>query len=88
MFDFFARKFLPTYLWSISNRFVQNAAHSFFSPPLGKRLNFTEEYEGLSLVDTSFAPRDSSKKLAMSPSSIGHGVQYDTKYLHPGISLD
>ena len=39
----------------------------------------------LSLVVTSFAPRDSprslKKKLAMSPSSIGHGGQYNnTKY--------
>ena len=70
--------------WSTSNRFGQNVAHFFFSPPLGKSLNIIEEHEGLSLVDTSFAPRDSprplNKKLAMSPSSIGHGGQHDTKY--------
>ena len=58
--------------WSTSNRIVQNAAYFFFSPPLGKSLNIIEEYEGLSLIDTSFAPRDSprtvNEKLAMSPS--------------------
>ena len=33
----------------------------FFSPPLGKSLNIFETNEGLSLVDTSFAPRDSPR---------------------------
>ena len=58
--------------WSTSNRFVQNAAQFIFSPPLGKSLNIFEEFEGLSLVDTNYAPRDSPRplkeKLAMSPS--------------------
>ena len=43
---------------STSNRFVQNAAHFFLSPPLGNSLNIVEEYQDLSLVDTSFAPRE------------------------------
>ena len=62
---------------------MQNAAHFFFSPPLGKSLNLIQEYEGISLVDKSFGPRDSPrplKKLAMSPSSIGHEGQHDAKY--------
>ena len=46
---------------STSNRFVQNAAHLYFLPPLGRSLNDIEEYEGLSLVDTSFAPGDSPR---------------------------
>ena len=32
-----------------------------FFAPLGKSLNIIEEIEGLSLVDTSFAPRDSPR---------------------------
>ena len=55
----------------------------FFSPPLGKSQNTREDFEGLSLVDTRFAPRDSprplKKQMAMSPSSIGHG-QHGTRY--------
>ena len=68
--------------WSTSNRIVQNAAQFAFSPPLGKSLNIIENIEGLSLVDTSFAPRDRprpvKKKTAMSPSFTGHGGQCDT----------
>ena len=58
---FFARKNSTDMPWSTSSRFVQNAAQFFSSPPLGKSLNTTEEYEGLSLVNTSFAPRDSPR---------------------------
>ena len=43
-------------------------------------MNAIEEYEGLSLVDTSFAPRDSPRPLKIYASSICHGGQYDTKY--------
>ena len=54
--------------WSTSNRFVQNVAQLFFSPPLGKSLNTIEEYEGLSLIDTSFAPpRGSPRPLKYCP---------------------
>ena len=49
--------------WSTSNRIVENAAQFIFSPPLGKSLNTIENFEGLSLVDTTFAPRDSPKPL-------------------------
>ena len=49
--------------WSTSNRFVQNAAQFFISPPLRNCLNVAEEFEGLSLVDTNFAPRDSPRPL-------------------------
>ena len=55
--------------WSTSNRFVQSAAHFFFQGRiffsrlrLEKKLNIIEEYEGLSLVDEDFAPRDAVKK--------------------------
>ena len=69
---------------STSNRFVQNAAQFSFSPPLGKRPNNIEEYEGLSLADTSFSPGDSTrplkKQMDMPPSSIGHWGQYETQY--------
>ena len=63
----------------------------FSSPPLGKSLSIIEDYEGLSLVDTSFAPRDSptplNKTPAMSPSSIGHGGQYMIPNIHPLTGL-
>ena len=68
--------------WSTFNRIVQNAAQVCFSPPLGKCLNIIENIEGLSLVDTSFAPRDSLRPvtffLAMSPHplSLVMGVKY------------
>ena len=46
-----------------------------------------EDYEGLSLVGTSCAPRDGLRPLKIKtghvtllPSHIGHGGQYDTKY--------
>ena len=55
----------------------------WFLPPLGKRLNIVEEIASLSLVDVSFASRNSPRplkiKLAMPPSSTGHGDQYNTK---------
>ena len=95
---FFARNLLQTCLGvRTSNRFMQNAAQFFFLPlrnaaqffflpPLGKSLNIIEEFDGLSLVDTNFAPRDSPRPLKQNPghvtllpSSIGHGGQHDTK---------
>ena len=55
---------------------------NFFAPPLGKSLKFIGKIEGLSLVDRSFAPRDSprplEKKLAVSPSYTVNWGQYDT----------
>ena len=42
---------------------MQNAAQFVFSPPLGESLNIKEFLEGLSLVDTSFYPRDSPRPL-------------------------
>ena len=79
---YFARKILHAleYLQPVHEK----CGAFFFLASAWKSLNIIEEYEGLSLVDTSFAPRDSprsSKKLARSPYFIGHGGQYDTKYL-------
>ena len=48
--------------WTMSNRIVQNAAQFCFSPTLGKSLNIVEKIDGLSLVDSSFAPRDSPRQ--------------------------
>ena len=45
----------------------------FLSPPLGKGLNIIEEYEGLSLVDASFAPRNSPRPLKKKKMVIGRG---------------
>ena len=42
--------------WSTSNRIVQNAAHFLVLSPPGRSLNIIEKIEGLSLIDTSFAP--------------------------------
>ena len=51
--------------WSTFNRIVQNVVQYLFifsSPPLEKILIIIiEKIEGLSLVDTSFAPRDSAR---------------------------
>ena len=44
---------------------MQNAAQFGFSTPLGKSFNIIENIEGLSLVDTSFAPGDSPLPLVM-----------------------
>ena len=72
--------------WSTSNRVVQNAAQFFFSPLLGRSLNIIEKIEGLSLVDTSFAPRDNPRPViffghvTLLPPYTGHGGHYNTKY--------
>ena len=58
----FCAKISTVMPWSSSNRFVQSATQFVFSPPLRKSLNSIEEYEGLKLVDTSVAPRDSPKQ--------------------------
>ena len=49
--------------WRTSNWAVQNVMQSLFSLPSGKLLNIVEKFEGLSLVNTSFAPRDSPRPL-------------------------
>ena len=62
---------------------AKSGAQFRFSSPLGKSLNTMTKMEDFPLVDTTVAPRDSPrplKKMAMSPSSTGHGGQYDTKY--------
>ena len=64
---------------------MQNEAQFYSSPSLGKKsLTISEKTKGLSLVDTSFVPRDSLRPalwiLTMSPSSAGHGGNRDTKY--------
>ena len=63
---------------------VRSKSDEFISsPPLGKSLDIIENVESLSFVDTSCAPRQPEavrEKLAMSPSSTGHGGQYDTQY--------
>ena len=80
---FFARKILQTCL-GVPPTGSCEMRRILVSPPLGKILNTIEKNEGLSLVDTSFAPRDSprplNKELALSPSYTVHGGQYDTKY--------
>ena len=82
----FSAKISTTMPWSTSKRIVQNAAQLFFSRPLGKGRKIVEKIEGLSLVDTSFAPinRDSSRPNKtishILPSFTGRGGDYDTKY--------
>ena len=74
--------------WSTSNRIVQNKARFVFSPSLGKSVNLIEEIDGLSLIDASFAARDSPRpsiKRAMSPCHpltlvMGVTLSCDTKY--------
>ena len=57
---FFARKmaFLQACL-GVRPTLSCKMRRNFFSPPLGKSQNVIEKNEGLSLVDTNFAPRDS-----------------------------
>ena len=43
--------------------FGDGGGYRRISPPLGKRMNIIEKVEGLSLVDASFAPRDSPRPL-------------------------
>ena len=57
----FGRKVLQTRLGVRPTGSGKMRRFFFFSPPLGKSLNIVETIEGLSLVDTSFAPRDSAK---------------------------
>ena len=49
--------------WSISNQFRVEYGAIVFSLRLEKILNLIEKGGGLSLLDTSFAPRDSSRQL-------------------------
>ena len=57
IFDFLREKF---YILVHAIEYLQGVRAKcgafFFSTALGKRLNVIEEYEGLSLVDTRFAP--------------------------------
>ena len=77
----FARKNLQTCLGVYLQPVRAKCGAASFSPPVGKNLNILKKIESLSLVDTSFAPRGSprplKKKMAMPPSSTGHGDQHD-----------
>ena len=75
-----------------SNRFVQNAAQFCFRPRLEKALTLLTKakFEGLSLVDTSVAPRDSPEAVikkaghvTLLPPYTSHGGQYDTIFSSP-----
>ena len=61
---------------------LKNEAH-FFLSPCGNGLSINEQNEGMSLGDTTFAPSDSARpfknKMALSPSSNGHGGPYNTQ---------
>ena len=68
---FFARKFLQTCLGVRPTESCKMGRYLFCSPPLGKSLSIIEKVERLSLVDTSFAPRDSPRPFTF---VVGHLV--------------
>ena len=76
---FFARNFVQTCLGAPGSGWSGKKSVIFFSS-YSKCLSIFDLFEGLwHIFDTSASPRSLTNKMAMSPSSTGHGGQHDAK---------